>query len=383
MTARECSGDQVPADESRSTNNQQLHYRENPLPTPTMLTQPEPLIHIPIYCWANASDYAMRAMVQQVLACVQSYFAHENTYALLITTNDRRPFEILSAYQRKTGYGFQLEFVTQDDLLDAFNTDLYHLADIPSTRTIFSKFYPILKRVAGAIVHVDFDTIFASQIDLTPLLVSDIGLVDANQFMAEPQRWEPNESETEFFRLSESGKPSWNWINSGVFSVQRRGFEILAGEVAHYLENLKRVIDDGIHIFTDEIIMNALAIRERDAVAVIPDYRLHFLHYYLKDDPLWTTRAGIIHFHALKADRFWYRDGVLTHRRDIAENKILMSRINQDLYLAVLMWYRHLHAACEGLPYLFPLLEAVHLDVAEREIAARLGRARAGFRGSP
>lgn len=348
-----------------------------------MLTQPEPLIHIPIYCWPNASDYGMRSMVQQVLACVHSYFAHENTYGLLVTTNDRRPLEILSAYKRKTGYGFQLEFVTQDNLLSAFNTDLYHLADVQSNRTIFSKFYPVLKRVADVIVHVDFDTIFASRIDLTPLLASDIVLVDANQFMAEQQRWQPNESETEFFRLSETEKPSWNWINSGVFSVQRRGFEIIADEVAHYLENLERVIDDGIHTYTDEIIMNALAIRERNAVALIPDYRLHFLHYYLKHDPAWTTHAGIIHFHALKPDRFWYRDGVFTHRSDITENEILMSRLNEDLYLAVLMWYRHLHAACQDLPYLFPLLEAVQLDVAEREIAARLDRARAGFRGSP
>jgi hypothetical protein len=325
----------------------------------------------------------MRAMVQQVLACVHSYFAHENTYGLLVTTNDRRPFEILSAYKRKTGYGFQLEFVTEDDLLTAFNTDLYHLADVQSTRTIFSKFYPIVKRVADVIVHVDFDTIFASRIDLTPLLASDIVLVDANQFMAEEQRWQPNESETEFFRLSDTKKPSWNWINSGVFSVQRRGFQIMADEVAHYLEHLERVIDDGIHTYTDEIIMNALAIRERESVTVIPDYRLHFLHYYLKHDPAWTTHAGIIHFHALKPDRFWYRDGVFTHRSDITENEILMSRLNEDLYLAVLMWYRHLHAACEDLPYLFPLLEAVPLDVAEHEIAARLDRARAGFRGSP
>ena len=348
-----------------------------------MLTQPEPLIHIPIYCWPNASDYGMRAMVQQILPCLHSYFAHENTYGLLVTTNDRRPFEILSAYKRKTGYGFQLELVTQNDLLSAFNTDLYHLADIQSTRTIFSKFYPIFKRPAEAIVHVDFDTLFASRIDLTPLLASDIGLVDANQFMDHEQRWEPNESEVAFFGLSQAEKPTWNWINSGVFSVQRRGFEILTNEVTHYLENLDHVVDKGIHRCTDEIIMNALAIRERDAVAVIPDYGLNFLHYYLKHDPEWLTRAGIIHFHALKPDRFWYRYGVFTHRSDITENGILMSRLNDDLYLAVLLWYRYLHAACDGLPYLFPLLEAVHLDVAEREIAARLDRGRAGFHGSP
>lgn len=347
-----------------------------------MLLQPEPLIHIPLYCWPNAPDYAMRAMVQQHLVCLHSYFAHENTYALLVTTNDRRVLEIISAYKQKTGYGFWLEFVTENDLLDAFKIDRYHLADISSNRTIFSKFYPILKGKADAIVHIDFDTIFASKIDLTPLLASDIALVDANQFTEKEHPWEPKESVAEFFRVPSSTRTSWNWLNSGVFSVQRGGFQIIEDELAHYLENLDHVIDDGIHRCTDEIIMNALAVREPDSVAVIPDYRLHFLAYYLKHDPAWLTNAQIIHFHALKPESFWYHEGVFTHREDITENTVLMSRLNEDLDLAVLMWYRHLHAACDRLPYLFPLREAVQLDVAEREIAARLDRARAVSHGS-
>lgn len=334
-----------------------------------MLLQPEPLIHVPLYCWRNAPDYAMRGMVQQLLACLQSYFAHENTYALLVTTNDRRAFEIVSAYKNKSGYGFQLQLVSEEELLSVFNTDLYRLHDVRSIRMIFSKFYPILKREAGAIVHVDFDTIFASKIDLAPLLVSDIGLVDANQFMDVEQPWLPTQSQTDFFRLPQTMTPSWNWINSGVFSVQRRGFEIIADEVTHYLENLDRAIDEGIDVFTDEIIMNALALRESDSVALIPDYRLHFLAYMLKHDPAWTTSAQIIHFHSLKPDRFWYRDGAFTHRDDL--NEVQLSRINQDLYLAVLMWYRHLHAACRDLPYLFPLLEAVPEEVVEEEINRR------------
>ena len=345
----------------------------------TMLLQPEPLIHIPLYCWRNAADYAMRGMVQQLLACLQSYFAEENTYALLVTTNDRRPFEIVSAYKQKTGYGFQLRLVTEEESLSVFNTDLYRLYDVRSIRMIFSKFYPILKREADAIVHVDFDTVFASKIDLTPLLVSDICLVDANQFMGAELRWRPTERQIDFFRLPQTVTPSWNWINSGVFSVQRRGFEIIADEVKHYLENLDRAIDEGIDLFTDEIIMNALALRERDSVALIPDYRLHFLAYLLKHDPLWTRTAEIIHFHSLKPDRFWYREGALTHRDDL--NEVQLNRLNDDLYLAVLIWYRHLHAACRDLPYLFPLLEAIPPDVVEREIEARCDRARAAPRG--
>src|SRR6185503_1610498 len=98
----------------------------------------------------------MRAMVQQLLACLESYFAHENTYDLLVTTNDRRPLEILSAYQKKTGYDFKLRFVTQRDLLSLFKTDQSRLNNITCIKMIFSKFYPILNHEADAVIHVDF-----------------------------------------------------------------------------------------------------------------------------------------------------------------------------------------------------------------------------------
>lgn len=339
----------------------------------------EPLIHIPLYTWHNAPDYAMRAMVEQHLACLDSYFTHGNSYDLLVTTNDRRPLEIFSVYQKKTGYGFKLRFVTTDDLLATFKTDPSRVDNVACIRTIFSKFYPILNQEAEAIVHVDFDTLFMTKVDLSPLLVSDIGLVDANQFMDEDRRWRPSTTQAEFFRLPRAATSQWNWINSGVFAVQRRGFQILAGEIEHYLENLQRAIDDRINDQTDEIIMNALAMREPDAVTVIPDYRYNFLAYFLKHDPAWTTRAQIVHFHSLKPDRFWYLDGAFTHRCE--DDEVQAKRVNDDLYLAVLMWFRHLHAACRGLPYLFPLLAAVPPDVVEREIQARCDRARVESHG--
>lgn len=335
----------------------------------------EPLIHVPLYCWRDAPDWAMRGMVEQHLVCLESYFAHRNTYDLLVTTNDRRPLEIFWAYKQKTGYGFKIKFVTEKDLVSVFKINWSLLDDVPSMRTIFSKFYPILNREADAIVHVDFDTMFTGTIDLSPLLVSDIGLVDANQFMVKEQRWEPTPRQAEFFNLQSSPPPQWNWINSGVFTVQGRGFDLIAGEVLHYLENIERAVEDDIHLFTDEIVMNALAIRERDAVTVTPDYRLNFISYYLQYDPAWTTRALIVHFQSLKPDMFWYIDGALNHRCD-SDNEILISRVNEDVYLAVLMWYRYLHAATAELPYLFPLLEAIHADVVERELAARSDRAR-------
>ena len=330
----------------------------------------DPLIHIPLYCWRKAPDYAMRAMVEQHLTSLESYFAHENTYDVLVTTNDRRPYEIFAAYREKSGHRFDLKFVTQDDLLAVFRTDQSRVNNIACVRTIMSKFYPILCRKRDAIVHVDFDTMFTRKIDLTPLFVSDIGLVDANQFMSEAWPWQPTEAQAEFFRLPSDARPQWNWINSGVFSVQRRGFSILTAEISHYLENLERAVADGTHHHTDEIIMNALAIRERDAVAVISDYRYNFLAYFLNHDPDWTTRAQIVHFHSLKPDKFWYIDGALAHRCDDTQAK----RVNNDLYLAVLMWFRHFHAACRGLDYLFPLLEAIPENVAERELARLLAK---------
>jgi hypothetical protein len=139
MTPRQRGLNQMPAYKTCPTNNQQLQsfYGKLAIRT-TMPLQAEPLMHIPLYCWRNAPDYGMRGMVQQLLACLQSYFAHENTYALLVTTNDPRPFEIVSAYKNKTGYGFQLQLVTKEELLSTFNTDLYRLYDVRSIRMICS-----------------------------------------------------------------------------------------------------------------------------------------------------------------------------------------------------------------------------------------------------
>jgi hypothetical protein len=40
-------------------------------------------------------------MVELHLACLDSYFDHGNTYDLLVTTNDTRPFEVFAAYKAK------------------------------------------------------------------------------------------------------------------------------------------------------------------------------------------------------------------------------------------------------------------------------------------
>jgi hypothetical protein len=191
---------------------------------------------------------------------------------------------------------------------------------------VFSKFFPILNRECDPIVHVDCDTIFLSKVDLSPLLVSDVVLVDANQFMHQHAPWVPTVKQAEFFRIGQPVAPVARWINSGVFSVQGGGFEIVRTEIGSYLENLERAIADGLHVYPDEIIMNALAVRRRDVVSVIPDYRYNFLAYYLRHDPSWTRLGRIVHFHSLTPDAYWHINGAVEHRCDATQ----LERLSDD-----------------------------------------------------
>jgi hypothetical protein len=322
-----------------------------------------PLVHIPLYCAPNASDFVALYMVELHLACLDSYFAHGNTYDVLVTTNDTRPLEVFAAYKANTKRHFELRLVNRADLRSTFRTDESRLMDVTCTRTVFSKFFPILNRECDPIVHVDCDTIFLSKVDLSPLLVSGVGLVDANQFMRHQAPWCPTAVQAEFFGIGQPVVPVSRWINSGVFSVQGGGFEIVRTEIGHYLENLERAIADGHHVDSDEIIMNALAVRRRDIVTVIPDYHYNFLAYYLRHDPWWTCSGRIIHFHSLKPDAYWYINGAVEYRWGEAQ----LERLSDDFYLAVLMWFRHAHAACRQLAYEFPICATMPLEVVEKE----------------
>ncbi len=303
-------------------------------------------------------------MVEQHLACVESYFAHGNTYDLLVTTNDTRPLEVIAAYKAKTKRRFELQLVSRADLRSVFRTDDTRLADNICMRTVFSKFFPILRRECDSIVHVDCDTMFMAKVDLRPLLVSDVGLVDANQFMRHHEPWCPTHRQAEFFRIAHPVAPVSRWINSGVFAVRGNGFEMCRAEIGYYLENLERAIADRLHVESDEIIMNALAVRERTQVTVIPDYRCNFLAYYLKHDPSWRWSGQIVHFHSLKPDAYWYANGNVQPRCDESQRE----RLSEDFYVAVLIWFRHLHAACRDLTFEFPIRATMPLEVVEREL---------------
>ena len=329
---------------------------------------PDPLVHIPLYSADGADDRDVRYMVEQLLACLGSYYAHDNVYDVLVTTNDWRILEVLLGYQEKTRYPFQLRLVSRAELRDAFHTNESRLRDSTCMRTIFSKFYPIMTRQSSAILHVDCDTIFLRQVDLSPLFVSAIGMVDGSQFEQSPL-WCPTGSQADFMGIAKPVQPVARWMNSGVFAVQGSGIKICQREVRHYLENLERArADQLIHGNSDELIMNALVLKERDAVTVLSDYGYNFVAYYLKHDPNWTRHAKIVHFHSFKPDIYQYRDGVV---RSFC-NKTQAQRLSDDLYLAALMWFRHLHRACNALRFDFPTLSAMPLEVVERELAKRL-----------
>ncbi|HEU4836960.1 MAG TPA: hypothetical protein VFS90_21180 [Pyrinomonadaceae bacterium] len=325
------------------------------------------VVHIPLYSAAGTRNADVRYMVAQLLACLGSYFAHGNSYDVLVTTNDWRILEVLIDYQAKTRYHFDLKLVSRDELRRAFHTDDTRLNDWTCTRTIFSKFYPIMSRQRDAILHVDCDTIFLKEVDLSPLFVSAIGVIDSSQFQSSPL-WRPTDSQADFLRLKKPVKPVARWVNSGVFAVQGSGFEICQREVRHYLENLERArADQLIHGNSDELIMNALVLKERKAVAVVSDYNYNFIAYYLKYDPAWRRRAKIVHFHSLKPDAYRYVDGVVRHECD----EMQAERLSDDFYLAALIWFRYLHIACNGLRFEFPTRTLMPQEVVEKELAKR------------
>lgn len=326
-----------------------------------------PVVHIPLYSAAGTDDSDVRYMVAQLLTCLASYFAHGNSYDVLVTTNDWRILEVLIDYQAKTRYPFDLKLVSRDELRRAFQTDDSRLNDWTCTRTIFSKFYPIMSRQCDAILHVDCDTIFLKKVDLSPLFVSAIGVIDGSQFQRSPL-WRPTDSQADFLRLAKPVKPVARWVNSGVFAVQGSGFEVCRREVRHYLENLDRArADQLIHGNSDELIMNALVLKERKAVAVVSDYAYNFIAYYLTYDPAWRQRAKIVHFHSLKPDTYRYVDGIVRYECD----EMQAHRLSDDFYLAALIWFRYLHIACQGLRFEFPTRTSMPLEIVEKELAKR------------
>lgn len=320
-----------------------------------------PLLHVPIYCGPNVSAGERTYMVELLLACLDSYFHHGNDDDLLVSTNDHETHALVNRYQERTGRAFDLMHVSRRELVATFKTSVHRLDDAPSSRVLVPKFYPILKRLRTRIVHLDFDTLFLAKADTPRLFASDVNLLDANDFEG-CRPWRPNRGQARFFRIDPLPVvPDWNWINSGVFSVQGSGFDILRDEIAHYFGHLRRAIELQINALGDEGLMNALAIRHHGRVHVIRDHTHNFLAYHLRHVPRWRSTAKILHFHAVKPHVFEYADGKLQHRADAA------GRISQAFYSASLTWCRHLHAACGDLGIELPMTRRMPLAWVEKE----------------
>jgi hypothetical protein len=377
----------------------------------------KPLLHIPIYVPEGGNHYLVEYMVELACAGLDSYFSHGNDCELLVTSNDPRPLDFLSRYRRGSGHTFYLQHVSKQDLLSTFRVDPRHLSDAPCTKMLFSKCYPLLKRFHTRIVHIDFDTIFMKKIDFRHLFTSGIGLVRcfasrrtrvarrlfglgsriprfrdcALRFEGLRGGWFPTPTEVAFFRMKpEKLRPRTYWLNSGIFSVQGDGFNLVEDEVNQYLARLDDANAAGLNGFPDELIMNALAIREPARVGLLDDYTYNFLAYQLFNDKHWTRTAKILHFHSLKPNLFRtakpnesprpptehrgqeYRISNDLYLAESASQGMPSVRGNLDFHLAGMKWFLHLHAASRALRHPFPMLEAVPQAVAIKEHARLL-----------
>jgi len=214
------------------------------------------------------------------------------------------------------------------------------LADEACWKMLYPKFFPLLSGMIKQIVHIDLDTIFLRRVTLEELFVSDIGLVNANQFMSMP--WNPSAEHARFFGIDRTvTKARTPWINSGVFAVNERGLELCSREIDHYLNKFDAAVRYQINSLPDEFIFNGLAAREQGSVSVTPNYYLNFLAYFLVLDPGWRDSRSIVHFHSIKPHCFWFASGEL-HARLTSHATL---RVNREFYTAVLMWCRFLHSA--------------------------------------
>jgi hypothetical protein len=322
------------------------------------------LVHFPIYARPSDVDGHVEYMIELLLASLHSYFCHGNSHDVLVSTNDSRVFDVVSIYRARAGRRFELLKVSDDDLMTTFGVGRELLADERVYRITFPKFYPVLRRLADRIVHIDFDTMFLSKVDFRPLFVSGLGLIDSNRVGRRPPYWPPS-SAARFFRLSRSLRPVSSWINCGVFGVQSRGVDLCRNEFKYYFRNFDRVRASGIDVNADETIMNALAIRERGVVSVIRDFTLNLLAYYVKFVPDWPTRAQILHFHGIKPHVFYCMHGRI-HCNETPPN---LPRIGEPFYRAALRWLLTFHAATRDMGIEFARHRAMPLELVNRELA--------------
>jgi hypothetical protein len=362
-----------------------------------------PLIHIPVYCGPDATTARIESMLEYLCVCVRSYVEHGNDHDLLVTTNDARCHSMIARLREATGRRFESLLVSRDELMAAFEIDAAPLDDPACLTMLLSKFYPIFERMSPRLIHLDFDTVFTAKVDLTTLFQCDLTFANAQrlsqQNLPEVDVWCPSPDDARFFGIEtpSSGKPPrsrYAWLNSGLFAVQDGGFELCREEVGHYLKNLGRLPNARSYRWPDEILLNAAAVRRPEQVSMIEDHTCNFLAYYLCLDESWPTTCQILHFHGLKPTRFRYvprarRDAIRETETWISDDLVVADapypskcrRLpslsqNEDLHLAVMMWFIQLHRAALELRWQLPTLSAIPLEVAVSErdrLVAKLG----------
>ncbi len=351
-------------------------------PSPALAAPPiRPLVHVPAYVpYSTPADEvnATRTYVLELLlTCLHSLRVQGMKGDLLVTTNDAEIVEVIARYRARTGHRLELMPVSSDETIAAFGIEPARLPDEVCSKYLWPKFYPIVRRLAPWIVHVDFDTVAMAELDFTEHYQAELSVVDANQLAGWPA-FVPSKAYADFFELQDSPRPTWSWLNTGVFSVRGSGFDLCAVELGHYLRNLGGAAALGITRDGDEALLNALATREPGRVSVLRDPSTNLLAYYLPRHPTWLHDARIVHFHSLKPRTVQVQQG----RPVFSCPPSMADRITLDYYLAVLVWCGHLHAVARTMRMQLPMALQVPADFLDRELprvlkAVELGRKRA------
>jgi hypothetical protein len=304
-----------------------------------------------------------------LLACLHSLREHDRAHDILVTTNDAELLEQIARYRKSASHRLELMRVTAEETLATFRTSPDRLANAACAKFVFTKFFPIFRRMAPWIVHLDFDTMAASRLDFGGHAGAGLSLIDTNQF-APWDPWKPTSHEVAFFGL-ERVAPRWKWINTGVFSVRDVGFELCEQVMGHFLANLERAAATKVDENGDEVVLNALAMRGHRSLAVRSDANDNLLAYYLPGAPAWRKTARVIHFHSHLKPTIFFRG---RDEQVAFECTPQMARqVTPDFYLASLRWLRHLHAAAGPLGLELKGMKRMPLEFVEGEVGRVAG----------
>lgn len=327
-----------------------------------------PLLHIPAHVPFSTlpaeRDGTRRYVLELLLASLHSLHEHERRHDLLVTTNDPEILEVATRLRARAAASWELRGVTAQDIVTTFGVEPSRLTNEVCAKFLFSKFFPVYRRAAPWIVHLDMDTMVTSSLDFEPHGGTPISLVDANRVASWPP-WTPSAAYVDFFGIAPGSTSRWSWINSGVFSARGAGLDACRAGLDHYLAQFDRATEVGIAADGDEALFNALALREREAVAVHPDVNDNLLAYHLPSVHAWRRSARIIHFHSLKPNVFRYAPG---GRLTFECAPAMASRVTPDFCLAALAWCRNLHAAAGPLGLRLPTMQQMPAELVERDI---------------